>query len=105
LTPRRDVSTSRRFAGLCCFVGFDGGELAIDRVELPLELFLLVEDLLTLGAEPFALAGHEVGKVFAAHAAITIVGHSGLPVVDRRACSRNSRFCKAFRISACKKSV
>src|SRR3954447_3447125 len=58
-SARSSAAASRRLAGLRGFVCFDRGELAIDLVELALQLFLLIEDVLALGSKPLALSRHE----------------------------------------------
>jgi hypothetical protein len=70
----------RCLAGLCRLVGLDGSKLTVYRIELALQLFLLIENLLALGAEPIPLSGNILGKVAVAEIAMVInVGHSCSP--------------------------
>ena len=53
----------RCLPGLCPLIGFDSRKLAVYRVELALQLFLLTENLLALGAEPIPFSGDILGKI------------------------------------------
>ena len=84
-TARSRLPTGRRLpcvlAGFRSLIGFNGGKLAIYRVEFALQLFLLAEDLLALRAEPVPLSRNKLGKAMVCDVAFIIkIGYSCSPL-------------------------
>ena len=69
----------RCLTDLCRLIGLKSRELAIYCIEPALQLFLPIEDLLALGAEPVPLSSNVFGEVAVSEAATLVnVGHSYL---------------------------